>query len=582
MSELLVFALIAAAATAAASLVPKVLARRRRAALSRGGEAAFRVRLAGGAAPYPQVPRRGVLRVGPQTLVWAARGGGPVLDLGPSGLHGLRSRLPGRGDRAGQDDMVMTAADGLGTPVRLIGRSEGLAQLDELLRDRPRPDAPRAPTVVRPGRTRPPLGWPAVLAGLGLLGGALTALLLATAVGVTGTVVTEGTEEDYCTVRWSDPRAGGAQRTNGVDCFEEEGDDVDLVALGGPWRGEVVYGEDPWFWGGASALLVLGGLGLAAWRIRDRRRDAAAPLPALDAPPAPPELRADQLAWEDVSAAVRTRARAEGWPFDVDPAAAERVEWAVRSPGRLLLAQVGLAVLPLLGGAAFGLLIGWTAFAGMSTLLGPTSAATAQVTDEYLEGPVPFASGDVEVTFPLAGGSATTLVAVRGWPDPAPTSLRVVYATADPDRARSLDHDGAPVGAAVGALPLVIGLGWTGWRLTRTALQRRQAKRALNGPSRRLRYVLVPDLDSEMVLLLWEGAATRPTRALTLVDDPRGRLSCAGTVELRGGKEPGDVVAAFVDGRPLLLASALLELDEQDALDVVNAVDDGDDARRSA
>ena len=567
----LVFPLILAAVFAAATVVPRLLARRRRRVLAAGGDAAFRVRLAGTRAPYPQTPRRGVLRLGPQTLTWTGRGGGPSLDLSPSGLTGIRSRLPRRGDRAGQDDVVLTAADGLGVPLRLVGRAESLQQLDELLRARPLPEHPAPPVVLREGRQRLLLGWPLAVVAAGLLGLALTALAVLTGVPVTGTVVTEPDADEYCDVRWTDPR-DGSERTNGIDCYAEVGDEVELVALAGPLRDEVVASEDPWFWGVASGLLVAGGVGGALWRLRDRRRDERAEPAPADAPPPPPEVGADQLAWEDVAAAMRLRARAEGWAFDPDPDAAEPQDWPTRSPRTLLLTRVGLALAPLAIAGFLALLAGWTSFAGIWATAGETRSVQAQVSDDYLEGVLPFVPGDVEVTFPVEGGGReTTLVAVRGLPDPEPETLPIAYSTADPDRARALQHDGAALGAGLGAAAVLVGIVWSGWRLAQVLRDRRAEQRALAGPARQVRYVLVPDVDSQVVLLLWDGFASRPAHALVLVDDPRGRLPGAGTLEVRGSYTAGEVVAARAGGRTLLLASALLELDEQEALDLVNA-----------
>ena len=566
----LVFPLVLAVGFVAVTVVPRLLVRHRRRVLERGDDAVFRVRLAGTRAPYPQTPRRGVLRLGPQTLTWTGRAGGPALDLAPSGIGGLRSRLPRRGDRAGQDDVVLTAADGLGVPLRLVGRAETIEQLDELLRARPAPEHPRPPTVLRKGRPRLLLGWPLAVGAVGIAGLALTALAVSTGVPVTGTVVSEPDADDYCDVRWTDPR-DGAERTNGVDCYDDVGDRVDLIALAGPLRGEVVASEDPWFWGVVSGLLVASGVGGALWRARDRRRDEqAAPAPT-DAPPPPPEIGADQLGWDEVAAAMRVRARAEGWAFDPDPDAAEPQDWPTRSPRTLLLTRLGLALAPLLFAAFLALLVGWTSFAGVWATAGETRTVEAQVTDEYLEGAVPFGPGDVEVTFPLEGGGReTTLVSVRGLPEPAPSALPVAYSTADPDRARALRYDGAARGTGLGAAALLAGLAWSGWRLAQVLRDRRAGNRALEGPARQVRYVLVPDIDSEVVLLLWDGFADRPAHALALVDDPRGRLPGAGTVEVRGRYAAGEVVAARAGERTLLLASPLLEVEEDEVLDLVN------------
>ena len=571
--EFVIPLLIGGAVLLTIKLGPALLARRRRAALSRGGEAVFRVRLAGRHAPYPQTPRRGVLRIGADSMIWSARRGGVQLDLTRTGVRpgGLRSPQPG--DRAGQHDLVLTAADGVGTPLRLVGLEGTVEDLRELLQARALPPTPTQPTVLREGRQRLALGVPALLVLLGILGGAFTAWTLSSGVRVTGTVITDVDADGYCNVRWTDPRDGSTQ-VNGVECYDDLGDDVNMIALAEPLRGEVVASDDPWFWAVLSAAIGLGGVGLALWRRRERRLDQLAPAASGDARAPPVQLTADQLSYDDVVVAMRVRARAEGWSFDQDASAAEPQPWTLRSPRRLLLTAVAASVWPLLIGTFFALIAGWTSLAGVWATTGPTATVTAEVTDAPYE-TVPFAPADLEVTFPVRdGGTETTLVAVRGLPEPTPKTLPIEYSLSDPNRARALQYDGRAVGAGLAGLAFTVGAGFSGWRLWHLIAVRRAERRARTAPGRLRRYVLIPDLDATCVLLIYpDGLQDRPEFALELLDDPRGRIAAAGTVELRGALQPGEVVAALINGRELLTASPLLEVDQDEVLGLVNATD---------
>ena len=237
-----------------------LLRRRRRAALRRGGEAVFRVRVAGRDAPYPQSPRRGVLRVGAVSMVWSARGG-VQLDLTRTGVRPGGLRQPQPGDRAGQHDLVLAAADGVGTPLRMVILESTGEDLRQLLQERALPPRPAPPTMLREGRKRLALGVPALLVLLGILGGVFTAWTLSSGVHVTATVITDVDADGYCTVRWTDPRDGSTQ-LNGVECYDDLGDDVSMIALAEPLRGEVVASDDPGFWAVLSGAVGLVGVGM--------------------------------------------------------------------------------------------------------------------------------------------------------------------------------------------------------------------------------------------------------------------------------------------------------------------------------
>ena len=286
------------------------------------------------------------------------------------------------------------------------------------------------------------------------------------------------------------------------------------------------------------------------------------------------ELTAEQLSYDDVTAAVRLRARAQGWSFEQDASAAEPQPWTLRSRGRLLLAAVTASVWPLLIALFFALIAGWTSLAGVWATTGPTATVTAEVTDTPYE-TLPLAPADLEVTFPLRdGGTETTLVAVRGLPELTPETLPIEYSLSEPNRARALQYDGRAVGAGLAGLAFTMGTAITGWRLWHLAAVRRGQRQARTAPGRLRRYVLMPDLDGTCVLLIYPYRLEEgPDFALELLDDPRGRIAAAGTVELRGTLQAGEIVVALINGRELLTASPLLEVDQDEVLGLVNASD---------
>lgn len=209
----------------------------------------------------------------------------------------------------------------------------------------------------------------------------------------------------------------------------------------------------------------------------------------------------------------------------------------------------------------------------MWSSLGETARATATVTDEPLE-TFPFAPEDLGVRFRLPDGSTqTTLVTVRGLPDPVPETLDVEYSVASPYRARVLDGDGAPFGAALAGAVLLLGLCFTGWRLRSLLAGRRAQRRALRHGKHQLRYVLVlvPAPDGTCLLLLYrDGLASSPAFALELSDDVLGRVPGAGAVELQGQLMAGEVVVARRAGQELLTASPLLDIDADEAVHLIN------------
>ena len=565
--------LVCGLAVLGAGVAPRVLGRRRHAALRRGCDVSFRVRLAGAVAPYPQTPRRGVLRVGPDRLTWTGRGGGAVLDLSAAGLRPTGLREPRSGDGGGPGDAVLTAADSRGSAVRLVGLVGTVDSLYEVLSERPPPAQSGPPIVIEDGQRQIP-AWalPMVVLLLVLGGGALTTAALATGVRVTGTVISEPDADDYCDVRWTDPRDGSVQ-INGIDCYDSVGDRVPLLALAGPLRGEVVASDDPWFWAAMSAALAVVAVVWGVRRVRADGRDRTAPAFSGVAVAPPPVLDEHQLDYGTVVSAMRARAAADGWSFEPDPDA-EPQSWVFRSPRRLAMTVIAASVWPLAIGGFFAAVIGWTSVAGLWGSLGETARVTATVTGEPYE-TIPFAPEDLEVEFPVGGGRReTTLVAVRGLPDTLPGTIEVEYSLANPDRARALQHDGAALGAGLSAAAVLLGTGVSGWRLWHLAAGRRDERRALRHGKQLLRYVLVPDFDGTSVLLLYrDGLVGQPTFALALLADLQGHVAAAGTVEVHGRLAAGEVVVAKIAGIELPTASTLLEIDSADARDLVNATE---------
>jgi hypothetical protein len=515
-----------------------------------------------------------VLRVSADRLMWSGRGGGPVLDLTASGLRPTGVREPRGGDGGGQNELVLTAADAGGTAVRLVGLAGTVQNLHEVLSTRPAPAKAGPPAVLKPGgQRRGLLLLPAGVLAVGIVGGAFTFWALTTGVPVTGTALTEDDADGYCDVRWTDPR-DGRERVNGVDCYYDVGDDVDLIALADPLRGEVVVSDDPWRWAVISGGLAVGAVGWGTWRFRARRREETAPVAAGTAIAPPPPVNESQLDYTTAVETMRARAAADGWAFNADAGTAAGESWVLASPRRAFAAALAFSLWPLLVATFFAVLVGWTPLAGMWSSLGETARATATVTAEPFE-VFPFTPADLEVRFSLPDGSSqTTLVAVRGLPDVVPETLDVEYSVASPHRARALEHDGAPFGAALSGVVLAIGLGFAGWRLWNVLALRRAQGRALRQGKHLLRYVLTPTPDGTCLLLLYrDGLASSPAFAFELADDMLGRLPGAGTVEIHGLLVAGEVVVARTAGRQLVTASPLLDIDPDEAVHLINGTE---------
>lgn len=551
-----------------------LLARRRRSALARGEDVVFRVRLSGARAPYPEAIRRGRLSVGPSGLVWTPSFGGVPLDLSETGIRPIGVRDPRFREQGSDMDVVVTAADGMGVSLRLVGGDRAMEQLDEVLRQRGLPELPvpvkALPAAQASGWKRPSRLMAVALLVIALAGGLFTTWTFVAGVAVTATVVSEPDEDDYCTVRWTDPR-DGKTKENGADCYWDVGDEVPFIALADPLFGEVVDREDPFWWAGLATFfaLISGAVfGMGWWRGR-RTPSIVEGQAAAAAPVQPPVLTADQLSYDEVVTATRLRAGVEGWPFDAERGATPPARSRLRE-GLGALASLGL---PLAFALGFGLLIGWTSFAGLWASMGPTATVTATV-DEAPEEFIPFAPQDLPVTFPLRGGgtSSTTLVSVVGWPEQQPKTIRVEYDLDDPDRVRALDYDGVPRGAAMSGLLALAGLGYSGYRGWQFVMVRKGEARARQSSSRRhVRYVLVPDPMEELQMLLFDGSASqRPGHAIALMDDVRGQIAAAGTVEVRGSYTAGEIVVPLVNGVELDTASRLVEIDAESVLELVN------------
>jgi len=557
------------------NVVPRMQARRRRAALQAGNAATFRVRLAGTATPYPQAPRRGVLRVNADELTWTARGHGPVLDLTASGLRPTGLREPRSGDGGGQNESVLTAADAVGIAVRLVGLDGTLQNLHEVLSTRAAPVHPGPPRVVHAGRTRGAgLLLPAGLLLLALAGGAFTTWTLATGARVTATVISEEDADAYCKVRWTDPR-DGSEHINGIDCYDDVGEQVTLVALAEPLRGEVVASDDPWFWAAVSAVVAVIALGWGARRMRSGRREQAAPAVAGVPVERPAALDESQLSYPKVAATMRARAAAEGWRFASDSAQPGGGSWILASPHRAFVLAVALSLWPLVMATFFAALTGWTSLAGMWSSTGKTARATATITDPEPYEMLPFGPADLEVRFPAGDGvSETTLVSVLGLPEQVPETIEVEYSVANPDRARATEYDGAAVGSVLSAVILLAGLAWAGWRLWQVLAGRRDQRQALRQAKHSMRYVLVPTGDGSCLMLLYtDGLVARPAFAVELADDLCGRMQGEGAVEVHGRLEASQVVVAKVDERDVLTASPLLDVDASDCVHLINGTE---------
>ena len=565
--------------------------RRRTAARARGGAARYRCSLvvAPGEAPgpYPAVRSRGALLVGDGTLLWHGDDG-LRLDLSRTGLLPVRRREPASSAGRRADDVVLACQDGQGTNLHVQGRVDSVLGLWDELRARPLPAAPLPPTVLPPARdhrwaVRPGLA----LLSSGLLAGVLSALFW-TATPVQATVLAAGSVDEYCTVAWTDPRSG-ADRRNDVDCYEAVGADERYYALAGPLHGELVHADDPLLWAVVSGALVLGSLAWLATGAAGRRRArparpgaGAAPRAARLAEVAP--LTADRSDFASVTAHARARAEAEGWSFDGCEGAPDALpvpRWARTDRGRLV-AVLSVPLGAVLGVGTLAVLLGWAAFTGLATTWQPTATVTATVEGEPFE-LVPFGPVELDVRFRDGEGRPhqAYVVVDAGWT--AVDTLPVEYAVARPGHARALRSDATPTVLALAAVAVGAALAFAGWRLRTVLHVRRAEQRAAARPPRELGYVLLHSVDSECVLVLSrsDGFGT-PDRAVVLVDDVRGTLPGTGRLTLRGDDAPGSAVLAAWRGRPLALASWLLELDRDELLALVNATDLDDGPDRTA
>jgi hypothetical protein len=234
-------------------------------------------------------------------------------------------------------------------------------------------------------------------------------------------------------------------------------------------------------------------------------------------------------------------------------------------------------VAPLLLGALFGLLMGWTSFAAvLATVTGETVRTTASVPEEP-EAFLPLLPDDLKVRFvDQQHGKVTTLVPVRGLPDRRPSQVQVEYSVSRPEWARCVDYDGRWVGAGAAALVMSGGLAmsaWRGWWLWRRAHEERAAARG--DLIRSARYVLTQDEGSDWVLVVFtRDGDVAPDGLLVLADAQRGRIPTTGTVELRGALEEGRAVIATLHGNRLDLASPWLVPDEEDLLALINGYEE--------
>lgn len=569
-----------AVAVQGAVLAAQALRHRRRSARLRDGEAVrLRVVLAGAAAPYPRAPRRGTLTLGEHVLRFED-GAGAVVDLTPCGLEVLRVRDARIGEGVREEDVVtVVCRDGLGTPVTLTTDPDVADLVAAALRGRPVPEQPR-PAEPSDGRGRPPLGLPAALVAAGGVLALCVALLLSGSTRVTGTV-TAVDADGFCRVTWTDPRSG-VQRSSGVDCFEEVGERSVVVALGRPFVGEVVDTDTPWIWSFLAGGLSLGGVALGGrlLLLRRRRRGGQAPFAGSSATARPARvasLTAADLRWDGVAAAALARAAAEGW-LRTDGAARGRVR------RRLLAGLAGTAVVPLVA-VGVALPFAWTSFAGVLARTGPTEQVVAR-TGELVPGLPVLAPDDLEVRFTtLDGRRVTTLVAVRGLPDPVPPTLEVAYSRARPERAVAVVHAGDVRGAAVGAVVLLGAAGGYGWWVAPLLLSGRRQRRARDRGSRTpVRYAAFLADSGDVVLVLSAdglpgGTSGRPGVAVVLSPGAEALLpGASGAAVLHGEATPGGTVAltTLARGTEVLvpLGSPLLEQDEEELLLLVNGGDD--------
>jgi hypothetical protein len=437
------------------------------------------------------------------------------------------------------------------------------------------------------GRRHVFAGKPAALTALGFVLAAAAAVVVSAGSRVPATIVDASNADDYCTVRWVDP-VDGQRRTNGVDCYEPAGRTIEIIALGGPLRGEVIDTDTPWVWAFLAGAVVLSGPSLAGWRAfrgrRHRVADAArSPMTVAGWGPAPvsvdiPVLTEAELHWSRIEEVMRRRAELEGWdaagPLR-DGVTPTRASVGRSLPQRLqvLLAR-GSILLPAAFGVFVALLVGWSSFAAVLATTGSSATVDATVDGEPLSLIPLITPDDLMVRFvDVDGHRVTTLVPVTGLPDKLPRTMRVEYSTAAPFRARSVDYDGRLLGTGVALLGVAVGVGITSWRVALLWRVRRREQAALLGDVvHAARYVLTQDYESNCVLVLFPGGGdVPPNGAVVLLDDLRGQIPPSGPLELRGRLEPGQAVIPVLQGEPLRTASPWLAIDQDELLDLVNA-----------
>lgn len=523
------------------------------------------------------------LRVGPSSVVVDDPGTHRRFDLTPTGL--VLTRQHGDWTRGGVRPRTALGRDGRGHPVEIEGEQEDMLALWEALSSRPLPDDPRPP-VEAPLRDAV-VG--AVFVGLAGLGALVACVVALGAAAVTATVLEPGDDEALCVVEWSD---GEVTRRGQVDCAERAGEQVDVLALGPPFEGELWDTDTPPALGvGALVVVALGGAirRWATWSVRRRARRSAlvaveADLPSPVAAPAPDDdagtpTGTDHQRVRALAAQVeRTRTHHRWTPEEI--AELRSARRAVRLLGGLGGAGVRWAAHLVLPVAAL-LVVAAFAWTPVDNLLATRalSAPAEGVLDEEYEGalplPLPFWPDHIGVSFTTEDGEEVdafvTVARAAGLPDTVP----VRYDVERPYRVQVVGDPGPQLALLwLGGLwcALLVGSLVTP---TLAAVRRRRARaRAATAVPHPLLYVLSRDpsppgdrdRDATAMVYLFHPDGSAAFSLVVVGAELRG-LPDSGSAEVRGELAEGATVRCLLGGQEVRCVGELLYLDVHEVLD---------------
>ncbi len=483
------------------------------------------VQLSGARAPYPRRPVRGLLRVTRERVTWGAYWGAGGLDLGSTGLQALYPRPVTPRDRTNQS-VALVCRDGRGTPVTVRVHPVFVDRVMTVLVDRPLPAQPEPPAV---RRSRPTVT------------SVLPLLLIAAGVAVLPVAL----------------RDSG----NGV--------------LGSP--------AFP-----LAVSLVVAGTGAFALALRARRLAAPAPgsplQPAVAAAPALPR----DATWRELSATAAVAGVAEDWPTSRSPAADTNPgsylgtgDPGARAGRRRIGTPAGLAglvvTLVVAGFFLWPLLV--PPFTSYSTLW--RDAGTTARTDAWIvatQRTLPLlTTGNVTVDVETADGAvASAVVPVTNLPGDDEDTVAVEYSVDAPERAWAVQDDARALGAVLGAVALLLLVGYVGRAavtMTRVGVAQRQSLRG--GAVHRTLYVItLGDMGRYILLLFGEHPDSLPRFGMGVTETAVRDLPVAGRLELHGALEEGIEAVPVVQGRPLATSSPLAMVGPEQALQLFERYED--------